>query len=704
MAKNTALKIFAATLTVFVLCLALASCGGTTVTLHNGDKTSSASVSGGAFQLEVPVNPGYEFQGWYSAAEGGTAYTDKDGKGLSEWSSDNPTDLYAQWQLKEYTFNLDTKGGETDAATSFTMMYLSIFEQRLPVPTKPGFAFDGWYNSSDVKVSSVTGELIGDYAQFNVAGFPTNESNNTVSLYAKWVEKKVNFTFVTDGGTEAASVSAGLGEMVSLPITAKEGYCFIGWSRSSGVEDFVPMHYTVKDSDSENTSLYAVYRPATVAGVTFTLINNDTEYSVAYVGSESEVYIPDIYQGKRVTKVTAINKTVKTLYLPNTAATVNEGAISDCKELSTLRLPSALTRITKNMLKGCAALSEIIIPDSVTAIDEGALSGTCFTSIVIPAQVRNIGTNALASIAVSEITVDSANQYYTSVDGVLYQKTGTELQLQQYPKLKAGDEFTPAAGCTAIMNYAFKEVGYGKDGALIENALKKVTINGKIKAVGDSAFEGGSVVVVVVDTETGSSLAFGARAFYNCRELRMIRFLNSAVPSSFGQYFISSTGSGTYIYVPTASKTMYAQKLNSYSARIRTENDIYGNYAVEAYQGGYRILQYLGYESEVVIPAYINGLEVKAIGSHAFSGCNTVTKVIVEATTVMAIESSAFGGCENLKSFTIHAQTPPALASDAFSGHGEEFRIYVPAGDAINTYRAAAGWSAFSDIIFTVGA
>lgn len=703
MSKITTLKIFAAVLTGIVLCLALASCGGTTVTLHNGDTVTSASVSG-EFQLEVPTNPGYEFQGWYSAAEGGTAYTDKDGKGLSEWSSDNPGDLYAQWQLKEYTFNLDVRGGETSAPTSFNMLYLSIFDSNLPVPTKTGFAFDGWYNANDVKVSSENGELIGDFSQFNVTGFPTNEENNTVSLYAKWVEKKINFTFVTDGGTEVKPIGAGLGEKISFPVTAKEGYCFIGWSRSGGAEDFIPMHYTVKNTDSENTALYAVYRPATVAGVTFTLINNDTEYSVAYVGSESEVYIPDIYQGRNVTKVTAISKSVKVLYLPNTATTINEGAMSGCTALTTLRLPSSLTRITKNMLKGCAALTDIVIPASVTAIDEGALYGTAFKTVEIPAGVRNIGTNALFSVAVSEINVHPNNQYYASVNGVLYEKTGSELKLQQYPRLKAGEEFTPAEGCTAIMDYAFMYAGYDNNGVLIENALKKITISGKIKAVGNSAYESSSVVVVVVDTTTGSSLSFGTRAFYNCRELRMIRFLNSATPSSFGQNFINTTVSSTYIYVPTASKTMYAQKLSGYSSRIRTENDIYGNYAVEAYQGGYRILQYLGYESEVVVPAYINGLEVKAIGAHAFSGCTTVTKVTVEATTLMSIESAAFSGCVNMVSFTIYAENPPSLAYDAFGSHNSEFRIYVPSGNSINAYRQASGWSAFSEIIFTVGA
>ena len=687
-------------LLLLTLALLLASCGGTAVTLHNGDATEAVTVRGDA-PLKIPQNAGYAFLGWFSSPEGGTAYTDAEGKWLITPEDGNPTDLYAKWSPKEYTFELDVKDGECAAPLSFPMTYLSIFEERLPVPTKVGYSFEGWYNADGTRVSAPNGELLGDFAQFNVSAFPTNEERNTVSLYAGWSERRVTFSFATDGGTEVGEVSAGLGERVSLPVTSKEGHCFIGWSRSSAAEEILPMHYTVKSTDEDNTALYAVYRPATVAGVTFTLIQNDTEYAVAYIGSEREVYIPDIYQGKRVTRVTAIAKTVEVLYLPNTATAIEEGAMRGCTELKTLRLPASLTRISREMLKGCGKLTEIVVPSTVTAIDEAALEGTAFTEIEIPAGVRSIGRLALASTAVERITVDPANRYYSSEDGVLYQKTGTELRLQQYPRQKAGEEFAPPSGCTAIMDYAFLSVGYDAEGKRIEGALRRITLGGKLKAVGESAFEASSVVVAVIDTEAGSALTLGSRAFYACHELRMIRFLNSAAPAAVGADFLGASDMATYLYVPTASRSMYAQKLSSYEGRIRTENDIYGSYAVEAYAGGYRILQYLGYETEIVIPAYINGLEVKAIGSHAFSGSSTVKKITVESTALEEIGASAFADCEALAVLTLKKPTPPTLGTDALRGASDELCIYVPAGDAVTLYRAANGWISHSDRIFT---
>lgn len=698
--KRHSLRRSALILLAVLLCGVLSACGGTKITLHNGSETSTASVSG-SFTLPVPSRVGFAFTGWYSAAEGGTAYTDAEGNGISEWSASNPTDLYAQWSLKDYTFRLDTQGGTIEGEPTFTMQYLAIFNGNFPVPVKDGYAFEGWHNSNNQPVTNALGVPLGDCIQFNATGYPTDEASNTVSLFAKWTEKNVTFTFVTDGGTEVAELKAGLGAEVDLPVTAKEGHCFIGWSRSGGAEELLPMRYTVKQTDDENTSLYAVWRTATEAGVTFSSINNDTEYSVTYIGSAEEVYIPDIYQGKRVTKVVSIAKSVKVLYLPNTASTINEGAMMDCTALVKLRLPSTLTRLSKNVLKGCRLLADVMIPASVTAIDEGALSGTGFVTITVPAGVRSIGLHALDSHSVVEILVQQGNQYYASLDGVLYQKTGAELQLQQYPRLRTGEEFTPAEGCIAIMTDAFHLVGYDKNGKQISGALKKLNITGKLKTVENGACQGSSLMLVVINTESGSALSFGTRAFCDCKSLRMIRFLNAAVPAAIGNDFIS-TGNGTYIYVPTASKTMYAQKLSAYSSRIRTENDIYGSYAVESYQGGYRILQYLGYESEVTIPAYINGLEVKAIGSGAFKNCTTVKKISVGATTVLAIEAEAFANCTALTSFTIQTVTPPTLASGAFVGCGAELRIYVPAGEAVNSYRAANGWSSFGDVIYTV--
>ncbi|MDR0855195.1 MAG: leucine-rich repeat protein, partial [Christensenellaceae bacterium] len=49
-------------------------------------------------QMPVPTASGYEFAGWYTAAEGGTKLTDNNGISIAPWSGGNNVTLYAHYQ------------------------------------------------------------------------------------------------------------------------------------------------------------------------------------------------------------------------------------------------------------------------------------------------------------------------------------------------------------------------------------------------------------------------------------------------------------------------------------------------------------------------------------------------------------------------------------------------------------------------------
>lgn len=82
-------------------------------------------------------------------------------------------------------------------------------------------------------------------------------------------------------------------------------------------------------------------------------------------------------------------------------------------------------------------ITDIIIPNSVEIIGSGAFYANNLTNINVPSNVCEIGVGAFGhNNKLKDIVVDSSNQYFTSIDGVLFNKDCTELI--QYPSGKTG--------------------------------------------------------------------------------------------------------------------------------------------------------------------------------------------------------------------------------------------------------------------------
>lgn len=122
---------------------------------------------GESITLPTLTKTGYKFIGWLN---GGKIYN-----GLF-----TPTDdvsLTSEWEANSYTVTLNANGGSVSQATQ-TVTYDSVYT--LPVPTKEGYEFIGWYTSADksgVKRTDKNGSSISKW---------NNASDST--LYAIWTK------------------------------------------------------------------------------------------------------------------------------------------------------------------------------------------------------------------------------------------------------------------------------------------------------------------------------------------------------------------------------------------------------------------------------------------------------------------------------------------------------------------------------------
>ena len=192
------------------------------------EKVSSSSSSATAFSpnakqigkgltygtLPTVSRSGYTFDGWYTAASGGTKITSS-----STMSNGSNHTLYAHWKANTYTVTFNANGGSV-SPTSKTVTYNSTYGS-LPTPTRTGYIFNGWYTAtsggtkitSDTKVTITANQPL--YAQWT----PIVLSSISVKTNPSDVSYCVGETLNTSGLTLTAKYSDGSTKTISSGFT-----------------------------------------------------------------------------------------------------------------------------------------------------------------------------------------------------------------------------------------------------------------------------------------------------------------------------------------------------------------------------------------------------------------------------------------------------------------------------------------------------
>lgn len=200
--------------------------------------------------------------------------------------------------------------------------------------------------------------------------------------------------------------------------------------------------------------------------------------------------------------------------IPNSAILISDYAFQNCEGLTTITIPGSVKKIGNwwgnangQIFNGCSNLKEVILeegieeisgrafdscskvkewklPKSLKRIGPGAFQSTGVEEFNIPENVESIAATFISSSNLSRINVDSNNKYFTSVDGILFDKDST--RLIKYPENRDGNSYEVPNTVKTIDANAFISC----------KNLQTIVIADSVEKIGDSAFDGSKLKTI----------------------------------------------------------------------------------------------------------------------------------------------------------------------------------------------------------------
>ena len=145
---------------------------------------------------------------------------------------------------------------------------------------------------------------------------------------------------------------------------------------------------------------------------------------------------------------------VENVTMGDTVKTLGSHSFYVMSALTSIKLSQLLETIGSHAFSAASSLESIELPNSLLHIEQYAFHDSALTSVSIPASVSFISeTSFRACTNITSFSVNQANAYFSSRNDVLFNENGTIIYF--YPPSKNRTNFTIPANVTKICSCAF---------------------------------------------------------------------------------------------------------------------------------------------------------------------------------------------------------------------------------------------------------
>lgn len=344
-----------------------------------------------------------------------------------------------------------------------------------------------------------------------------------------------------------------------------------------------------------------------------------------------------------------------------TVSSIGPYAFQGNRIISSLTIPATVERIGLLSFSNCTNLESVTISQGVKYVANYAFKGCPkITFMHIPASVTSIGSDAFSDCSnISEFDVDPLNTDYCSIDGIIFNKTVTELV--KCPEAKEGTVTLPNT-INSIAYRAFENC----------RSIESVNFNKYLESIGDYAFIGCESLTVI---NMGPQIkSIGNMAFNNCSNLEgiLVDKDNNSYASIDGCLYdkgvttlIKCPGAyaGPFVLPETVNEIMEeafknCARLISFSATAHLE--IVHNSAFEGCASltevhmphGARVLSISAFKDCTHLSDVTLNGNVEQIHDYCFQNCESLPSLFIP-TDVISLKTNVFDGCTSLESLSV---------------------------------------------------